>query len=111
MTQYMEFEKPLAELEGKAEELRAMARESEDQDMDISEEAAALDAKAAVMLKNLYKSLHHGANAKWRATQSAHIAKTTSKQCSQISRHLQVIETLRTTTQLLAALPVSTINP
>ena len=52
MTQYMEFEKPLAELEGKAEELRAMARESEDQDMDISAEAAALDAKAAVMLKD-----------------------------------------------------------
>ena len=66
MTQYMEFEKPLAELEGKAEELRAMARESEDQDMDISEEAAALDAKAAVMLKDLYKSL-----TPWRKCQVA----------------------------------------
>jgi acetyl-CoA carboxylase carboxyl transferase subunit alpha len=62
----MEFEKPLAELEGKAEELRAMARESEDQDMDISEEAAALDAKAAVMLKDLYKSL-----TPWRKCQVA----------------------------------------
>ena len=66
MTQYMEFEKPLAELEGKAEELRAMARESEDQDMDISKEAAALDAKAAVMLKDLYKSL-----TPWRKCQVA----------------------------------------
>ena len=66
MTQYMEFEKPLAELEGKAEELRAMARESEDQNMDISEEAAALDAKAAVMLKDLYKSL-----TPWRKCQVA----------------------------------------
>lgn len=66
MTQYMEFEKPLAELEGKAEELRAMARESEDQDMDISTEAAALDAKAAVMLKDLYKSL-----TPWRKCQVA----------------------------------------
>ena len=66
MTQYMEFEKPLAELEGKAEELRAMARESEDQDMDISEEAAALDAKAAVMLKDLYESL-----TPWRKCQVA----------------------------------------
>ena len=66
MTQYMEFEKPLAELEGKAEELRAMARESEDQDMDISEEAAALDAKAAAMLKDLYKSL-----TPWRKCQVA----------------------------------------
>ena len=66
MTQYMEFEKPLAELEGKAEELRAMARESEDQDMDISAEAAALDAKAAVMLKDLYRSL-----TPWRKCQVA----------------------------------------
>jgi acetyl-CoA carboxylase carboxyl transferase subunit alpha len=62
----MEFEKPLAELEGKAEELRAIARESEDQDMDISAEAAALDAKAAVMLKDLYKSL-----TPWRKCQVA----------------------------------------
>jgi|TARA_B110000967_G_scaffold203963_1_gene245536 acetyl-CoA carboxylase carboxyl transferase subunit alpha len=62
----MEFEKPLAELEGKAEELRAMARESEDQDMDISTEAAALDAKAAVILKDLYKSL-----TPWRKCQVA----------------------------------------
>ena len=66
MTQYMEFEKPLAELEGKAEELRAMARKSEDQDMDISTEAAALDAKAAVILKDLYKSL-----TPWRKCQVA----------------------------------------
>jgi acetyl-CoA carboxylase carboxyl transferase subunit alpha len=66
MTQYMEFEKPLAELEGKAEELRAIARESEDQNMDISAEAAALDAKAAVMLKDLYKSL-----TPWRKCQVA----------------------------------------
>jgi acetyl-CoA carboxylase carboxyl transferase subunit alpha len=66
MTQYMEFEKPLAELEGKAEELRAMARESEDQNMDISVEAAALDAKAAVMLQDLYKSL-----TPWRKCQVA----------------------------------------
>jgi acetyl-CoA carboxylase carboxyl transferase subunit alpha len=66
MTQYMEFEKPLAELEGKAEELRAIARESEDQDMDISAEAAALDAKAAVMLKDLYRSL-----TPWRKCQVA----------------------------------------
>tara|TARA_B110000259_G_scaffold186747_1_gene238763 strand:- start:997 stop:1953 length:957 start_codon:yes stop_codon:yes gene_type:complete len=62
----MEFEKPLAELEGKAEELRAMARKSEDQDMDISTEAAALDAKAAVILKDLYKSL-----TPWRKCQVA----------------------------------------
>ena len=64
MTQYMEFEKPLAEIEGKAEELRAMARGNED--MDVSTEAAALDAKAAVILKDLYGSL-----TPWRKCQVA----------------------------------------
>ena len=53
--QYLEFEKPLAEIEGKAEELRAMARGNAA--MDVSTEAAALDRKADQMLKDLYKGL------------------------------------------------------
>ncbi len=52
---YLEFEKPLAEIEGKAEELRAMARKSEG--MDVEKEAAALDKKAADLLRDLYKNL------------------------------------------------------
>ncbi len=52
---YLEFEKPLAEIEGKAEELRAMARSNTG--MDVSKEAEALDRKADVLLKDLYKSL------------------------------------------------------
>ena len=55
MTQYLDFEKPLAEIEGKAEELRALARENDD--MDVSEEASALDAKAEKLLTDLYLSL------------------------------------------------------
>ena len=43
MTHYLDFEKPLAEIEGKSEELRAMARSSEG--MDIEAEARALDAR------------------------------------------------------------------
>ncbi len=65
MTQYLDFEKPLAEIEGKAEELRAIARASEGE-MDISKEAAALDAKASVMLTDLYKAL-----TPWRKCQVA----------------------------------------
>ncbi len=65
MTQYLDFEKPLAEIEGKAEELRAIARSSEE-DMDVSAEAEALDAKAATMLEDLYKSL-----TPWRKCQVA----------------------------------------
>ena len=64
MTQYLDFEKPLAEIEGKAEELRALARASEE--MDVTEEAAALDAKAATLLDDLYKNL-----TPWRKCQVA----------------------------------------
>ncbi len=61
---YLDFEKPLAEIEGKAEELRAMARGNKD--MDIEAEAKALDKKAADMLADLYKSL-----TPWRKCQVA----------------------------------------
>ncbi len=64
MTQYLEFEKPLAEIEGKAEELRAMARTNEE--MDVVDEAAALDKKAAQLLQDLYKNL-----TPWRKCQVA----------------------------------------
>ncbi|ATG48030.1 acetyl-CoA carboxylase carboxyltransferase subunit alpha [Celeribacter ethanolicus] len=64
MTHYLEFEKPLAEIEGKAEELRALARANEE--MDVEKEAAALDKKAADMLKDLYKGL-----TPWRKCQVA----------------------------------------
>ncbi|WP_323005118.1 acetyl-CoA carboxylase carboxyltransferase subunit alpha [Pseudorhodobacter sp.] len=52
---YLEFEKPLAAIEGKAEELRAMARTNKE--MDVEKEAAALDVKAAGLLRDLYKGL------------------------------------------------------
>lgn len=55
MTQYLDFEKPLAEIEGKAEELRALARSNEK--MDVAQEAAALDKKAQDILKDLYTDL------------------------------------------------------
>lgn len=61
---YLEFEKPLAEIEGKAEELRAMALSNEE--MDVKQEAAALDKKAAELLKELYSDL-----TPWRKCQVA----------------------------------------
>ena len=53
---YLEFEKPLAEIEGKAEELRAMARSNPA--TNVATEAEALDRKADQMLKDLYKGLN-----------------------------------------------------
>ncbi|MBZ0127816.1 MAG: acetyl-CoA carboxylase carboxyltransferase subunit alpha [Rhodobacteraceae bacterium] len=55
MQNYLDFEKPLAEIEGKAAELRAMARQNDG--MDIETEAKALDTRAAALLKDLYKDL------------------------------------------------------
>ena len=52
---YLDFEKPLAEIEGKAEELRALARANPA--MDVAKEAEALDKKSDTLLKDLYKSL------------------------------------------------------
>ncbi|ARO13754.1 acetyl-CoA carboxylase carboxyl transferase subunit alpha [Ketogulonicigenium robustum] len=61
---YLDFEKPLAEIEGKAEELRAVARENPE--MDVEKEAAALDKKAGELLAQLYAGL-----TPWRKTQVA----------------------------------------
>ncbi len=64
MTHYLDFEKPLAEIEGKAEELRNLARENEE--MNVKDEARALDKKADALLKELYKTL-----TPWRKCQVA----------------------------------------
>jgi acetyl-CoA carboxylase carboxyl transferase subunit alpha len=61
---YLEFEKPLAEIEGKAEELRALARSNPA--MDVEKEAAALDRKAQDLLAQLYGGL-----TAWQRTQVA----------------------------------------
>ena len=61
---YLDFEKPLADIEGKAEELRAMGQKGEG--VDVEKEAAALDKKAGTLLKDLYGSLDP-----WRKTQVA----------------------------------------
>jgi len=64
MTNYLDFEKPLAEIEGKAAELRALARANEE--MDVEAEAKALDKKAADLLVSLYADL-----TPWRKCQVA----------------------------------------
>ncbi len=61
---YLDFEKPLAEIEGKAAELRAMARANPE--MDVAHEASALDQKAEKLLRDLYKGL-----SPWRKCQVA----------------------------------------
>ena len=52
---YLEFEKPLSVIEGKAAELRAMARTGGG--VDLTKEAEGLDRKADTALRDLYKNL------------------------------------------------------
>ncbi|MEM7178130.1 MAG: acetyl-CoA carboxylase carboxyltransferase subunit alpha [Pseudomonadota bacterium] len=55
MRNYLDFEKGLAELQGKATELRAMA--SQDPNLNVDAEADKLDERAGEMLTELYKGL------------------------------------------------------
>ncbi|HET9717079.1 MAG TPA: acetyl-CoA carboxylase carboxyltransferase subunit alpha [Pseudolabrys sp.] len=64
MRSYLDFEKPVAELEAKVEELRAMGQA--DNAVAINEEIARLEAKAALALKELYSDL-----TPWQKTQVA----------------------------------------
>ena len=61
MQTYLDFEKGLAEIEGKAEDLRTLARKNAE--MNVADEAAALDRKADMLLDELYKNLDP-----WRKT-------------------------------------------
>ncbi len=63
MQTYLEFEKPIAELEARVAELRETATAS---DIDIEAEVAKLEAKAAKLLKETYSRL-----TPWQKTQVA----------------------------------------
>ena len=64
MRSYLDFEKPVAELDAKVEELRAL--ETGDSAAAVGEEISRLEAKAAQALKDLYAEL-----TPWQKTQVA----------------------------------------
>ena len=64
MRTYLDFEKPVAELEAKVEELRAMGES--DSAVAVGDEISRLEVKAAVALKELYADL-----TPWQKTQVA----------------------------------------
>jgi acetyl-CoA carboxylase carboxyl transferase subunit alpha len=55
MRSYLDFEKPVADLEGKVQELRALAAQGES--VDVGDEIAKLEAKAAAALLDVYGKL------------------------------------------------------
>jgi acetyl-CoA carboxylase carboxyl transferase subunit alpha len=64
MTTYLDFEKPIAELEGKVEELRRLAAQGAA--VNIDDEVTKLETKAAQMLRDSYSKL-----TPWQKTQVA----------------------------------------
>ena len=64
MQVYLDFEKPIAELEGKIQELRVMSQD--DPEISIVDEVAKLETKVADQLAKTYKSLDP-----WQKTQVA----------------------------------------
>ena len=64
MTTYLDFEKPIAELEGKVEELRRLAAQGAA--VNIDDEVTKLETKAAQLLKDTYSKL-----TPWQKTQVA----------------------------------------
>ena len=64
MRSYLDFEKPVAELEAKVEELRTMGESGSA--VSIGDEIGRLEAKAAIALKELYQNL-----TPWQKTQVA----------------------------------------
>ena len=65
MRSYLDFEKPVAELEARIEELRAVQAEGGGE-VQVDEEIARLESKAAATLKDLYEEL-----TPWQKTQVA----------------------------------------
>ena len=64
MPSYLEFEKPVADLEGKIQELRGMAQD--DDAVNLNEDISRLEEKAEALLSDLYKKL-----SPWEKTQVA----------------------------------------
>lgn len=63
---YLDFEKPIAELEGKIQELRAMSQSDTDKGVNVLEEVARLEEKVAERLERIYAKLDP-----WQKTQVA----------------------------------------
>src|SRR5438309_12127405 len=90
MRSYLDFEKPVAELEAKAEELRAM--QAGDDAANIADEIARLQTKAAQALRDLYSELTPWQKTQVAATRSGRTASTTSTRSFRSSSHSPATE-------------------
>ena len=87
MRQFLDFEKPIAVLEGKIEELRHM---SSDMDINIAEEVGRLQKKLSREIKTAYSNLGPWEKYRWPAIPTAPRPLIFSPVCLTISRRWPV---------------------
>ena len=101
---YLEFEKPIATLEGQIRELRdAGAADG----IDLVEEINRLEGKVSDEIEKLYKISTRGKRRKWRATPRAHIAAIILRLWLMISPLWRVTVFIRKTAPLWRAGPLA----
>lgn len=83
MQTFLEFEKPIAELEGKIEELRHL---TDTGDINIAEEVSKLQAKVDKLLRQTYAKLAPRRRSRWPAIPTGRTAWTISTVWSGTSR-------------------------
>jgi len=75
MRHFLDFERPIAELEGKIDELRHL---STDSGLNIAEEVGRLEAQAARLLQQSYGRLTPWQKVRWRAIPIGRTRRATS---------------------------------
>ena len=93
---FLDFEKPIAELEGKIEELRHL---SDDGEISIVDEVERLQSRVNKQLTQTYAKLTPGKKYRSRGIPTGRIAWITSMSWSPISPRWQVTEPMRRTTR------------
>jgi hypothetical protein len=83
MHNYLDFEKPISDLEGKILELRKLA--AEDESIDTGEEIGRLETRARDAMAEIYARLRPGRKPRSPGTLPVRISKITPKPCSMSS--------------------------
>ena len=96
MHTYLEFERPIAELEGKIVELRKLAEE--DPAMQIETEVGRLQSRADGMIRDIYAKLTPGRRSRLRAIRAGRISLIMRAICSTSSRRWPATALSATTT-------------
>ncbi len=109
MYNYLDFEKPVADLEGQILELKKLAQEQGS--VEMSDEIRRLEKRSADALKDIYRKLTPGRRRRSPATRTVRTAWNISNGCSPSSRRLPGIANSPMTKPSRPVSVVSTVRP